>query len=162
METTENQLEPNNSILEEELGTENLENVIMLNSAIKVEAQKQQIEVHLILVGGTIKPEKQGLVHKDVDLVLYSPQLATEYFLGGVCPKFDFFASFVCDVAKNLKWESKIEKPWFFDYDVCGDGKVILHTNGKPIEVLPVRQDRISNSFEDYLKFENDPYLVLF
>jgi len=163
MEITENQPKPNiDSVIEKELGTENLENITKLGAAIKAETQKRQIETHLMLVGGTVKPEKRGQLHKDVDLVLYSPQLAPNYFSRGVCPKFDAFASFVCDVAQNLDWESEIEKPWFFDFETCGDGKVILHPSGKPIEVLPVRQDRITNSFEDYQKLETDPFWVLF
>ena len=163
METIENgPMFTINPVIQKELGSENLKNIITLSKAIKTEAQKQQIETHVWLVGGNVRPEKQSKIHKDVDLVLYSPSLATEVYVGGDSPKFDVFAAFVQRVVRNLHWESEIKRPWFNDSESCGDGKVILHTGEKPIEVLPVRQDRFSNSFENYQKNETDPFVVIF
>ncbi|MDD2483023.1 MAG: hypothetical protein PHE32_00410 [Candidatus Shapirobacteria bacterium] len=149
-------------IIKNELGIKNFENINKLGDAFKTESEKRQIELHLLLVGGMVKPEKRGKKHKDVDLVLYSPQLASENFPKGDCPKFKTFASFVGDVAKELGWEIKIEEPWFIDYEYSGDGKVILYPDGEPVEVLPVRQDKLLNSFEDYQKAERDPYITVF
>jgi len=158
-----NQPEPKiNLIIQKELGIKNLENISRLGDIIKTESEKQQIESHLLLVGGMVKPEKRGKFHKDVDLVFYSPQLASETMPKDDCPKFDKFASFISDVAKQLDWKVEIEKPWFVDYEYCGDGKVILYNDGEPIEVLPVREDKISNSFEEYKKDEKDPYVIIF
>lgn len=163
METTEN--EPMfvvNPVIQKELGPENFRNVITLSKAIKAEAQKQQIETHLLLVGGNVRPEKKGKIHKDVDLVLYSPLIATEVYIGGGSSKFGAFAAFVQSAVKDLHWEIEIERPWFRDPGFCGDGKVVLHTGEKPIEVLPVRQDQISNSFENYQNNETNPFVVIF
>ena len=163
METAENEsMFVINPVIQKELGPENFKNIITLSKAIKTEAQKQQIETHLLLVGGNVRPEKQGKIHKDVDLVLYSPPFATEVYMGGDSPKFDAFAAFVQSAVKDLHWESETERPWFRDPEFCGDGKVVLHTGEKPIEVLPVRQDRISSSFENYQKNETNPSVVIF
>jgi hypothetical protein len=163
METGENKsIFVVNPVIQKELGPENLKNITRLSKAIKNEAQKQGIETHVLLVGGSVKPEKQGKTHKDLDLILYSPQLATEMYSGGDSPKFDVFAAFVQDAVKNLNWEIEIEKPWFNEPESSGDGKVILLTEQTPIEVLPVRQDQISNSFEDYKKNETNPFVEIF
>jgi len=149
-------------LVEKELGLENLKNITKFSAAIRDEAKKQQREVHLALVGGNVKSEKRGQNHKDIDLVLYSPELATETIPKDETPKFDVFAAFVCNVAENLGWESYIDKPYFHDYEVSGDGKVILTTSNLPIEVLPVREDVILNSFESYQKQIKIPFVVLF
>lgn len=149
--------------VENELGKESVEDIKQLCGAIRIQSHESQIgTTHLLLVGGNVRPEKLGLVHKDVDLKLYAPELASEIFMGGECPKFDKFAAFVSDVAKSLSWGVEIEKPWFNDYEYCGDGKVILYPSGKPIEILPVRADGIYSSFEEFLSKDKDPHLVLF
>ena len=163
MGTSENTASANmDPMIKNELGPDNLKSIVDLGVAINAQAQAQQIEAHLILVGGNVKPEKRGRMHKDVDLVLYSPQLATEIFFGGEHPRFDIFASFVSAVGNQLGWDVEIDNPWFNDYESCGDGKVVLSSGEKPIEVLPVRRDRLSNSFEEYLKSNTDPYVVIF
>ncbi|MFA5025871.1 MAG: hypothetical protein WC503_05185 [Candidatus Shapirobacteria bacterium] len=150
------------SRVENELGGESVGDINKLCEAIIVHSHESKIETHLLLVGGNVRPEKQGLTHKDVDLKLYSPDLASEIFMGGDCPKFDKFAAFVSDVGKSLGWGVEIEKPWFNDYEYCGDGKVTLYPSGKPIEVLPVRVDGIYSSFEEFLLKDTDPHLALF
>lgn len=146
-----------------ELGQENLDNVSVLAQVIKSVSFETGVESHLLLVGGMVKPEKQGRGHKDVDMVFYSPSLATEYFMGGGHEKFDKFGDFFKKVNEKLNWNLKVENPWFFDFETSGDGKVVLSTNkGVPIEVLPVREDSLSGSFENYLKSEKDPYEILF
>jgi len=94
-----------------ELGPESLENIHKLSTTIKTKAQEQKIEAHLILVGGNVKPEKRGRPHKDVNLILYSPQLATEIFSGGEHPRFNAFASFISAVARKLEWGTEIVEP---------------------------------------------------
>ncbi len=146
-----------------ELGSENLGNVNVLSQTIRSVAFETGFDSHLLLVGGMVKPEKQGNYHKDVDMVFYCPNLSTEYYMGGSHEKFDKFSDFFRKVNEKLNWEIKVENPWFFDFETSGDGKVVLSTNkGVPIEVLPVREDGLSGSFENYLKSERDPYEVLF
>ncbi|HPT66360.1 MAG TPA: hypothetical protein PK257_03600 [Candidatus Woesebacteria bacterium] len=149
-------------IVDKELGPENIKNLTKLSNAIKIEAENRNIEAHLILVGGCVDQKKQGKFHKDIDLVLYSPDLSSETIPKNECPKFDKFASFISDVAKSLDWESKIILPWFRDIENSADGSVVLSTNDKPIEILPVREDFISDSFEDYIKSERRPFAVIF
>ncbi|MDD4938512.1 MAG: hypothetical protein PHX34_05930 [Candidatus Shapirobacteria bacterium] len=150
-------------IVQRELGINNLENVKRIVETVKRSANKLNIETHLLLVGGNVRPEKRGKYHKDVDLVLYSPQLATEVYFGGEHPKFDKFAKFIGDISDELGWKIETENPWFFEHEHCGDGKVTLLPGGneKPIEVLPVRQSSLNGSFEGYLKSETDPYVIL-
>ena len=150
-----------NPIVAKELGTENLGNIMKLNAAIQEEANRSRIETHLLLIGGNVKPEKRGKFHKDVDLKLYSPQLATEVFTGGESPKFDIFASFINKIASTLNWKINVEKPWFHDYEFCSDGKVVLQTTGSPIEILPTREDSIKPSFKEFLDQNADPHAVL-
>ena len=146
-----------------ELGQENLNNVNVVAQAIKSASFKTGIESHLLLVGGMVKPEKQGKYHKDVDMVLYCPSLAIEYYTGGNHEKFDKFSGFLKKVNEELSWDLEIKNPWFFDFETCGDGKVILSTDkGAPIEILPVREDRLSGSFQNYLESEKDSFEVLF
>ncbi len=152
-----------NQTVESELGIDSVRDINRLCSGIRVQAKKLHVDTHLVLVGGSVRPEKRGLSHKDVDLKLYSPQLASESFMGGECPKFDKFALFVSKVGESLGWGVEVVRPWFNDYEMCGDGKVVLHTGSKkPIEVLPVRDDYISGSFEEYLKRDTEPHLALF
>ena len=61
------------SLAKNELGQENLGNILKLNEEIKKTAEKEGIEYHLLLVGGNVRPDKRGKYHKDVDLVLFSP-----------------------------------------------------------------------------------------
>lgn len=153
------------SIIENELGPENLKNIKDFGVALSAQAKEKQIEVHLILVGGNVRPEKRGKFHKDIDLVLYSPQLSTEIFIGqNEHPKFDIFAEFIQKTCKQLNWKNEIKEPWFSDFEFCGDGKVVLFPgkDSKPIEILPVRQDRLSGSFDQYLKSDINPNMVLF
>jgi hypothetical protein len=151
-------------VVQKELGINNLENVRKIAEAVKKSANESNIEAHLLLVGGNVRPEKQGKYHKDVDLKLYSPQLTTETYFGGEHPKFDKFAKFIGNISEQLDWGIEIENPWFFEHEHCGDGKIVLSPNkgSKPIEVLPVRQDNLLGSFEEYLKSDIDPYIVLF
>lgn len=151
-----------NPSIDNELGKENINNLVELSGAIKEEANKQNIDTHLILVGGNVDPRKQGKYHKDIDVLLYSPQLATELYYGGECHKFDSFAAFISKVADNIGWNSKIDKPFFQDYFFCGDGKITLFTNNKPIEVLPVRKDSLKNSFEEFKKNIDRPFAVVY
>jgi hypothetical protein len=164
MEISENRPEFNISpTIEKELGPESLNNVLKFAKAVKTEAQERQIEAHLMIVGGNVKPEKQGKHHKDVDMVLYSPQLYSENLSEeNNYPKFDAFASFISDVAKKLDWQSEKEDPYFYEYSNCWNGKVILQTNKKPIEVMPVFKNRLSTSFENYRKTEINPIEVIF
>ncbi|HWS48594.1 MAG TPA: hypothetical protein VN174_00905 [Candidatus Methanoperedens sp.] len=148
--------------LGDELGRDSLNDVNMLCEAMKIYSSKLGIDLHLLLVGGVVKPEKKGFFHKDVDLRFYSRELACEFYLRGECPKFDKFAEFISTIGKDLEWGVKIEKPWFDDYESSGDGKVVLLPQGKPIEVLPVREDRLFSSFEEFLSKETEPYFVLF
>jgi len=148
-----------------ELGPENTKNIKILNEKIAELAKKEGIEYHLLLVGGNVKPEKRGTYHKDVDLVLFSPQLATEYYRGGddKHPKFDEFADFLTKVGEQLEWVSQTEEPWFFDYEFCGSGKVTLQPkgDGKPIEILPVEESWTKLSFENYLIKDKEPYEII-
>lgn len=146
----------------DELGRDSLNDINMLCETMKTCSSKLGIDVHLLLVGGAVKPEKRGCVHKDVDLRFYSRELACELYLRGECPKFDKFAEFISAVGGDLGWGVEIEKPWFDDYESSGDGKVVLLPQGKPIEVLPVREDNLFASFEEFLSKETEPYFVLF
>ncbi len=146
-----------------ELGKENLNNVNVLAQTIKSVSFEEGFDSHLLLVGGMVKTEKQGKYHKDVDMVLYCPSLATEYYTNGTHEDFDKFSGFLKKVNKKLNWNLEVENPWFFDYETGGDGKVIFSTeNGTPIEVLPVRNDCLRGSFQDYLKSQKDPFEILF
>jgi hypothetical protein len=144
-----------------ELGPENLHNLMLLNTAIQKEAKIRQIDTHLLLVGGNVKPEKQGKPHKDVDLVFYSPQLSTEYYKGGECPKFDTFASFIQNVATALNWSVDVQKPWYRDAEYSGEGKVTLSTTGLPIEILATSENQLNSSFQQFLNKETRPSVVL-
>lgn len=148
-----------------ELGPENTRNIQILNEKIAELTEKDGIEYHLLLVGGNVKSEKRGAYHKDVDLVLFSPQLSTEYYKGGDSkhPKFDKFADFLTEAGKQLEWSSQVEEPWFFDYEMCGGGKVTLQPkgDGKPIEILPVDESWTKLSFENYLSKNKEPYEVI-
>lgn len=152
-----------NPIIEHELGQENVKNIEKLGKTIKTLAIEKGIEAHLLLVGGNVKPEKRGKDHKDVDLVLYSPELAPVFFSGNNNPEFNNLSDFISEAGERLGWEKKIEKPWFLEYSLCEDGKVVLKpTSGKPIEVLATRKDNLYGSFEECLSKQRDPYVVLF
>ena len=145
------------------MGSENLDNLNKLSQVTREVSFELGVESHLLLVGGIVRPEKQGKYHKDLDIVFYCPTLATEYYVGGSQEKFDKFSDFFRKVSEKLNWKIETENPWFYDFESAGDGKVILSSDkGVPIEVLPVREDRISGSFENFLKSENNPHEVLF
>ena len=147
-----------------ELGLENLNNVRTLAQAIQTVSFEAGYKSHLLLVGGMVKPEKQGRYHKDIDMVFYCPPLGTEYYNGdGDHKKFDNLAVFLGKVNDKLGWKMDVVNPWFMDYEFAGDGKIVLSANnGVPIEVLPVREECLGNSFEDFLKSEREPYEVVF
>jgi hypothetical protein len=148
-----------------ELGLENLNNIKDLTQAIKAISFETGTESHLLLVGGMVKPEKSGKYHKDVDLVFYCPSLATEIYTGGEHKKFDEFAIFFKKVNEKLGWKMEVEEPWFQDYEVCGDGKIILFSDkGVPIEVLPTREDILKSSFQEFLENDknNNPSEIIF
>ena len=164
MEMKENGRESNfNPIIEHELGQENVNNIEKFGKTIKTLVIEKGIEAHLLLVGGNVKPEKRGLEHKDVDLVLYSPQLAPTFFSGNNDPGFEPFSDFISEASERLGWEKKVEEPWFLEYSLSEDGKVVLKpTSGKPIEVLAIRKDNLCGSFEEHLSKQRDPCVVLF
>ncbi len=163
IQTTEQKMVGLNQRIRNELGRENLNNLNLLSQTIEKTSLEAGVELHLLLVGGMVKPEKQGRCHKDVDLLVYCPSLATEYYTGGSHEKFDKFADFFKKVNKKLEWKMEIESPWFMDYETAGDGKVILSANqGVPIEILPTREDCLHSSFKEYLKSERNPYEVIF
>lgn len=146
-----------------ELGGANLGNLKLLGKTVRELSTKTEDEAHLLLVGGMVKTEKQGKFHKDVDLVFWCPSLSTEYYRGGGHEKFDKFADFFKKVSERLGWKIEIENPWFLEYELCGDGKVVLSTGqGVPIEVLPVTTESLESSFKNYLRSEKDPYEVIF
>ncbi len=151
-------------VIEHELGQENLKNIDKLGKAIKKLAQEKEIETHLVLVGGNVKPEKRGKWHKDIDLVVYSPQLAPTSYFGNNNSEFNLISDFISETNQQLGWGMAVEEPWFQEYELCGDGKITLTPpNGdKPIEILPVRKDRLFGSFEDYLEKDTEPQVVIF
>lgn len=165
MQTPENyQKQEMDPVVEKELGPSGVKNIETLGRAIKKTSLEKGIEFHLLLVGGNIKPEKRGKWHKDIDLVAYSPQLAPTSFFGHNDAEFNLISDFISETNQQLGWGIEIEEPWFQEYELSGDGKITLTPpNGdKPIEILPVRKDRLFGSFEEYLKKDTEPHMVLF
>jgi len=165
MQTPENiQRQEMDPVIKKELGPDGVKNIATLGTAMKNLSQEKNIEFHLLLVGGNVRPEKRGKWHKDIDLVSYSPQLATKSYFGNNDSEFNVFSDFISEVNQRLGWGIEIEEPWFFDYESCGDGKITLYPliGNKPIEVLPVRKDQLFKSFEEYLQKDTDSYIVLF
>lgn len=148
--------------IEKELGPENIKNLEIITANLKKTLKDQNYDGNLLLVGGTVRPEKKGKDHKDVDLRLRSKALAVESF-SKTGPKFDRFAEFMSQMCKKLNWEIEIQQPVFYSYPDRKDGIVVLTPQkGKPIEILPAAEGALYGSFEEFKKHETDPYFVLF
>jgi hypothetical protein len=150
--------------IQKELGEKNLRNVNDFTQALDKRLKSNGIEAHLILVGGVVDPLKQGAPHKDVDILFYSPQLATETYLGGDHPLFDALARFVSIVStEDLGWQVKVYNPFFLDYGTATDGEVnVVPPSGLPLEILPVRKANLGKSVTDYLATEKRPHQLLY
>lgn len=152
------------SDIKQELGPQNLKNLTNFSGALKEELEKQGIEGHLFLVGGTVMPEKVGKNHKDIDLLFYSEDLnLKKIFLKENDEDFAKFSEFFEKIGANLDWTEKVNKPYFHSYQFCGDGSIELKpSNGVPLEIIPTRKDALNNSFKDYEENLDRPGILLF
>jgi hypothetical protein len=152
------------SEIKQELGPQNLKNLTNFSSTLKEEIEKKGIEGHLFLVGGIVMPEKIGKKHKDIDLLFYSKDIC----VGNIRAKendedFANFAEFFKDVGNKLGWDEKVNNPYFYSYQFCGDGSIELKPpNGVSLEIIPTRKDGLNNSFENYVENRDRPGVLLF
>jgi hypothetical protein len=138
-------------------------NLKLVEDAIKNESRKRGINVHLVAVGGTVDLKRRGQPHKDIDLVLVSPNLVIENSPSEGVKNFDRFEHFL-NSAINIKgWSNRTIEPFWQDWERSSDGSVtFLPPSGKPIEILPVRADTMSANFEEYVAKATRPLCVLF
>ena len=144
----------------ESVDNTNLRSVV---DSLKNLSRKDGFDAHLVVVGGTVDPRRRGEPHKDIDLVLYSGDLAIENNPSLGVKNFDKFEGFLNEALGGLKWEKETIEPFWQDWDRSSDGSVTYKPkDGKPIEILPVRVDSLKGSFDEYLAGQNRPYSVIF
>lgn len=150
--------------IENELGPKNLENLTNFATALKEELKKQETDGHLVLIGGMVLPEKQGKNHKDIDLVFYSSQLnLKEMIIKEDDKDFNEFTNFSKKISNKLGWTDEINEPYFYDFLYSFDGSVVLKPeDGIPLEVLPIREDSLKSSVDEYVKQLDRPAVILF
>lgn len=95
------------------LGDDDRNNLGTVMEAIERQARVGGLDLHLIAVGGMVDKKKRGQPHKDIDLVLVSPDFA-----------FNKFESFLKDALSHTGWNSKTIKPFWDDYARSSDGTV--------------------------------------
>jgi len=148
--------------VKQELGPQNLENLISFSQALIKKSNEQDIDdFHLLLAGGTVDPKKQGKFHKDIDLVIYAPELTVDPSIEKNDTKFNKFVDFLSQITTSLGWQREVKEPHFDgDYMYRFDGSVnLIPPTGVPFEI-------VANSNTDpmpkILEIEKRPYLILF
>ncbi len=150
--------------VKQELGPQNLKNLTKFAGALKEVLEEQKIDGHLLLIGGTVMPEKQGTFHKDVDLIFYSEELNLKnaYIKEGD-EDFAKFAEFFKKMGDKLRWTEEINEPYFYHFAYCFDGSIVLKPkDGVTLEILPTREDSLKNSVNEYVEQLDRPAVVLF
>lgn len=145
------------------LGDDDRNNLETVMGAIKRQAQMEGLDLHLLAVGGMVDEKKRGLPHKDIDLVLVSPDLAIENSPSGGARNFDEFEDFLKEALGRTGWKSETIEPFWDDYARSSDGTVtFLPPSGKPIELLPISSHEAEQTIEEYTANQTRPYSVLF
>lgn len=137
-------------------------NVHKIMDSVQHESKKQGLDVHLVAVGGTVDPKKRNTPRKDIDIVLYSQELAIENSPSTGVKNFDKYEGFVKSAINFEGWSAKTTEPFWQDWDISVDGLIEFTPEfGKPIEIITVRRDVAAGSFEEFLANERRPFSVL-
>lgn len=145
------------------LGENDRSNLEIVMDAVKIQAQMKGLNLHLIAVGGMVDKKKRGQPHKDIDLILMSPDLAVENGLSNGARNFDEFEDFLKEALEHTGWKSKTTKPFWDDYERSSNGTLtFLPPLGKPIELLPISSYDAKLTIEEYVVNQTRPYSVLF
>ncbi len=145
------------------LGDDDRNNLGIVMGAVERQAQAGGLNLHLIAVGGMVDRKKRGQPHKDIDLVLVSPDLAIDNSPSNGARNFDKFESFLKDALRSTGWESRTIQPFWDDYARSSNGTVtFLPPFGKPIELLPISSHEAEQTIEEYTANQTRPYSVLF
>lgn len=140
------------------------ETLEQIATSIKSQAEKDGIEVHLLVVGSTVDTEKRKRPRKDIDLVVYSPHLAVDVdHSTGKLKNWDKFIGFLERALAPFGGEIEEHLPFEIGTTPLRFGGVLrfIPREGKMIDFIPTYEASLSGSFGEYLKAENRPFTVL-